>query len=253
MTDVDRPDVTCARTMCTVCLLKSTLTSFFLVLSSQGHRLYSHEQCQQSFSCHLHHQIHPGQCQVRLSVSSVSVKLGQCQVQLVSVSVSGQIRLVSSQVWSGYVVPCHSHVVWHVVCVSLVVVYCLLALDLLCHITRTTQAKYQFGIPSETVSKIHLVDLAGRCVCVCVCVCSSVGVCMPIKMLSLPSSLLPTSHSERASATGAEGERLKEGGNINRSLVCLGTVISALGKEITSSLWMGGGAFHCLFSCSGHV
>lgn len=36
--------------------------------------------------------------------------------------------------------------------------------------------------------------------------------------------------SERASATGAEGERLKEGGNINRSLVCLGTVISALGE-----------------------
>ncbi len=31
--------------------------------------------------------------------------------------------------------------------------------------------------------------------------------------------------------TGAEGVRLKEGGNINRSLVCLGTVISALGEE----------------------
>ena len=37
-------------------------------------------------------------------------------------------------------------------------------------------------------------------------------------------------YSERASATGAEGERLKEGGNINRSLVCLGTVISSLGE-----------------------
>ena len=35
--------------------------------------------------------------------------------------------------------------------------------------------------------------------------------------------------SERASATGAEGIRLKEGGNINKSLVCLGNVISALG------------------------
>ena len=36
--------------------------------------------------------------------------------------------------------------------------------------------------------------------------------------------------SERATATGAEGERLKEGGSINRSLVCLGTVISSLGE-----------------------
>ena len=35
--------------------------------------------------------------------------------------------------------------------------------------------------------------------------------------------------SERASQTGAEGLRLKEGGNINKSLVCLGNVISALG------------------------
>lgn len=37
--------------------------------------------------------------------------------------------------------------------------------------------------------------------------------------------------SERASATGAEGDRLKEGGSINRSLVCLGTVISALADK----------------------
>lgn len=51
-------------------------------------------------------------------------------------------------------------------------------------------------MPSETVSKIHLVDLAG---------------------------------SERADATGATGARLKEGGNINKSLVTLGNVISALG------------------------
>lgn len=35
--------------------------------------------------------------------------------------------------------------------------------------------------------------------------------------------------SERASSTGATGERLKEGANINKSLVTLGTVISALG------------------------
>lgn len=53
-------------------------------------------------------------------------------------------------------------------------------------------------MPSETVSKIHLVDLAG---------------------------------SERADATGATGARLKEGGNINKSLVTLGNVISALGQD----------------------
>ena len=35
--------------------------------------------------------------------------------------------------------------------------------------------------------------------------------------------------SERVSATGAEGLRLKEGGNINKSLASLGNVISALG------------------------
>ena len=56
------------------------------------------------------------------------------------------------------------------------------------------------GLPYETVSKIHLVDLAG---------------------------------SERADATGATGKRLKEGGHINKSLVTLGSVISAL-AEVSS-------------------
>ncbi|XP_077428296.1 kinesin-like protein KIF16B [Vanacampus margaritifer] len=58
-----------------------------------------------------------------------------------------------------------------------------------------TQAKFDAEMPSETLSKIHLVDLAG---------------------------------SERADATGATGVRLKEGANINKSLVTLGNVISAL-------------------------
>ncbi|XP_028398515.1 kinesin-like protein KIF16B isoform X2 [Dendronephthya gigantea] len=58
-----------------------------------------------------------------------------------------------------------------------------------------TQAKFDHDMPSETVSKINLVDLAG---------------------------------SERADATGATGDRLKEGGLINKSLVTLGTVISHL-------------------------
>ncbi|KPP79067.1 hypothetical protein Z043_101386, partial [Scleropages formosus] len=58
-----------------------------------------------------------------------------------------------------------------------------------------TPAKFDAEMPRETVSKIHLVDLAG---------------------------------SERADSTGATGVRLKEGGNINKSLVTLGNVISAL-------------------------
>ncbi|KAK1133005.1 hypothetical protein K0M31_014369 [Melipona bicolor] len=57
------------------------------------------------------------------------------------------------------------------------------------------------NMPSETVSKVHLVDLAG---------------------------------SERANATGATGQRLKEGAHINKSLVTLGSVISAL-AELSST------------------
>ena len=41
--------------------------------------------------------------------------------------------------------------------------------------------------------------------------------------------------SERASSSGAAGERLKEGANINKSLVTLGIVISTLGKYIVLS------------------
>lgn len=59
------------------------------------------------------------------------------------------------------------------------------------------QAGFCDGLPSETVSKIHLVDLAG---------------------------------SERANATGATGQRLKEGAHINKSLVTLGSVISSLAE-----------------------
>ncbi|XP_034537393.1 uncharacterized protein kif16bb isoform X2 [Notolabrus celidotus] len=58
-----------------------------------------------------------------------------------------------------------------------------------------TQAWFESELPRETLSKIHLVDLAG---------------------------------SERADATGTKGSRLKEGANINKSLVTLGSVISAL-------------------------
>ncbi|KAH9380626.1 hypothetical protein HPB48_020895 [Haemaphysalis longicornis] len=62
-------------------------------------------------------------------------------------------------------------------------------------------AKFIRDLPSETVSKVNLVDLAG---------------------------------SERADSTKATGQRLKEGGHINKSLVTLGTVISALAELSTS-------------------
>ncbi|XP_072247731.1 uncharacterized protein kif16bb [Leuresthes tenuis] len=60
---------------------------------------------------------------------------------------------------------------------------------------KFTQTWFNVEFPRETLSKIHLVDLAG---------------------------------SERADATGTTGTRLKEGANINKSLVTLGSVISAL-------------------------
>jgi kinesin family protein 16B len=59
------------------------------------------------------------------------------------------------------------------------------------------KAGFTDGLPHETKSKIHLVDLAG---------------------------------SERANASGATGQRLTEGGYINKSLVTLGSVISALAE-----------------------
>ncbi|CAL8291009.1 unnamed protein product [Merluccius merluccius] len=65
-----------------------------------------------------------------------------------------------------------------------------------------TQTLYDLGSGNsgEKVSKISLVDLAG---------------------------------SERVSKTGAAGERLKEGSNINKSLTTLGCVISALADQST--------------------
>ena len=54
------------------------------------------------------------------------------------------------------------------------------------------------GVSGEKVSRISLVDLAG---------------------------------SERAVKTGAVGERLKEGSNINKSLTTLGLVISKLADQ----------------------
>lgn len=59
------------------------------------------------------------------------------------------------------------------------------------------------GLDTEKVSKISLVDLAG---------------------------------SERADSTGAQGVRLKEGANINKSLTTLGKVISGLAEMVSGQL-----------------
>ncbi|KAJ3282964.1 kinesin-like protein Klp8 [Borealophlyctis nickersoniae] len=65
------------------------------------------------------------------------------------------------------------------------------------------------GLQSNTVSRICLVDLAG---------------------------------SERADATGATGQRLKEGANINKSLTTLGKVISQLAEGSANGGSLGTGA-----------
>ncbi|KPP67219.1 kinesin-like protein KIF13B-like [Scleropages formosus] len=69
---------------------------------------------------------------------------------------------------------------------------------ILTHTLMDLQSGVKLGTSGEKVSKLSLVDLAG---------------------------------SERAAKTGAAGERLKEGSNINKSLTTLGLVISALADQ----------------------
>lgn len=71
------------------------------------------------------------------------------------------------------------------------------------YVVLCLQAKFGAEMPCETVSKIHLVDLAG---------------------------------SERADTTGSSGARLKEGCSINKSLVTLGNVVSALGTTFSCAV-----------------
>jgi len=51
---------------------------------------------------------------------------------------------------------------------------------------------------------------------------------LPIHSSLNPASLVDLAGSERANSTGATGQRLKEGANINKSLTTLGKVISSL-------------------------
>ena len=69
-----------------------------------------------------------------------------------------------------------------------------------------TLTDLQSGVSGEKVSRVSLVDLAG---------------------------------SERAVKTGAVGERLKEGSNINKSLTTLGLVISKLADQAGSGTGSG--------------
>lgn len=72
-----------------------------------------------------------------------------------------------------------------------------------------TQTRFEpdAQVSTEKVSRVSLVDLAG---------------------------------SERANSTGASGQRLKEGANINKSLTTLGKVISALADQAAASNKKGG-------------
>lgn len=69
-------------------------------------------------------------------------------------------------------------------------------------VTFETITKADGGAETTKSSEINLVDLAG---------------------------------SERATSTGATGDRLKEGSAINKSLSCLGNVITALATNSNAS------------------
>jgi len=63
-------------------------------------------------------------------------------------------------------------------------------------------------------------------------VCMSV--CLQVSMAKL--SLIDLAGSERATVTANRGERLREGANINRSLLALGNYINALASNKVGGL-----------------
>ena len=81
-----------------------------------------------------------------------------------------------------------------------------LKIDFSLLVLTQTLTDLQSGVSGEKVSRVSLVDLAG---------------------------------SERAVKTGAVGERLKEGSNINKSLTTLGLVISKLADQAGSGTGSG--------------
>ena len=76
----------------------------------------------------------------------------------------------------------------------------------------TQKSKNEAGKEMEKRSLINIVDLAGRLV-------TELQTCYRTTLFVF---------SERADSTGATGDRLKEGANINLSLSTLGNVIAAL-------------------------
>ena len=72
------------------------------------------------------------------------------------------------------------------------------------------------------------------CVCVYVCVYICLLVCLQVSMAKL--SLIDLAGSEGATVTANCGERLREGANINRSLLSLGNCINALASNKVGGL-----------------
>ena len=60
------------------------------------------------------------------------------------------------------------------------------------------------------------------------------SVCLQVSMAKL--SLIDLAGSERATVTANRGERLREGANINRSLLALGNCINALASNKVGGL-----------------
>ena len=70
------------------------------------------------------------------------------------------------------------------------------------------------------------------CVCVCMYICLSF--CLQVSMAKL--SLIDLAGSERATVNANRGERMREGANINRSLLALGNCINALASNMVGGL-----------------